>query len=193
MKIHTNEIPFGHRTYREMVTLVVDLSVRPERPDEAEAPQLTDDTWQLAERCWVKEPRARPTIDQVRKTAGLLLQAYRPLEEREMKRENETTEWAGDSDRTDERFGQLDGADPGRYSPLSILRYDDRDRGYSKGSSPQTPPPQSVGKNTASVSKSASTHRSGVELCNASTSWPDNPLTSFAEGTSSGLNIPRVI
>jgi hypothetical protein len=39
--------------------------VRPEQPDADEAPQLTDDVWQLAEQCWVKDPKARPDIKTV--------------------------------------------------------------------------------------------------------------------------------
>jgi hypothetical protein len=43
----------------------VQENVRPERPDADEAPQLTDDVWELAERCWVKDPKARPGINTV--------------------------------------------------------------------------------------------------------------------------------
>jgi WD40 repeat protein len=35
--------------------------VRPERPDDEDAPQLSDAIWELAMACWVKEPRDRPT------------------------------------------------------------------------------------------------------------------------------------
>jgi hypothetical protein len=75
--MHANEIPLGHLNYTEYKTLVVDDDVRPERPEEEEAPQMTDETWDLAERCWVKDPRARPTIDTVCTTMARLFEAYR--------------------------------------------------------------------------------------------------------------------
>jgi len=34
--------------------------LRPERPDSDEAPQLTDEVWQLVERCWTSNPLSRP-------------------------------------------------------------------------------------------------------------------------------------
>jgi tetratricopeptide (TPR) repeat protein len=40
--------------------LVVDRDVRPEQPEYDEAPQMSDDIWQLAESCWVKTPQSRP-------------------------------------------------------------------------------------------------------------------------------------
>ena len=36
-------------------------NVRPERPDNEDAPHLSDAVWELAERCWVKNPKERPT------------------------------------------------------------------------------------------------------------------------------------
>jgi hypothetical protein len=134
MKIHTNEISFGHRTYSEMLALVVDRNVRPERPDEAEAPQLTDDTWQLAGRYWVEEPCARPTIDDVCKTMDLVLQAHRPAEDRAGHRENEKNEQAGDGDQRKGAVEPSDGADLGHYSPSSFSHYDGSNGEHSKGS-----------------------------------------------------------
>jgi serine/threonine protein kinase len=64
-KIYTNEVPLGHLHYAELVNMVLTYDIRPERPAPREAPQLTDDIWQLAEQCWVKEPSARPKIDTV--------------------------------------------------------------------------------------------------------------------------------
>jgi WD40 repeat protein len=37
---------------------------RPERPNRDDAPQLTDDVWRLAERCWAGVAAARPSIDE---------------------------------------------------------------------------------------------------------------------------------
>lgn len=44
---------------------MVKLDIRPERPDDDEAPQLTDVLWKLAERCWAKKPMARPSAEVV--------------------------------------------------------------------------------------------------------------------------------
>jgi hypothetical protein len=38
---------------------------RPERPDRDEAPQMTDDVWCLAERCWTPTAFSRPSIDDI--------------------------------------------------------------------------------------------------------------------------------
>jgi serine/threonine protein kinase len=79
-KIHTNEIPLGHLSYVNFETLVVDRDVRPEQPDKREAPQMTDKTWDLATRCWVKDPHKRPTIDACCTTMGRLLEIQRPTQ-----------------------------------------------------------------------------------------------------------------
>jgi hypothetical protein len=76
LQIHTNEIPLGHLSYTEFDSLVVDRNVRPEYPDEEEAPQITAETWALAERCWVRDPRARPNISTVCETMEHLLGAH---------------------------------------------------------------------------------------------------------------------
>ena len=36
---------------------------RPERPPEATVSGLTDTMWLLLEKCWVPEPKQRPTVD----------------------------------------------------------------------------------------------------------------------------------
>lgn len=60
LQIFAAEIPLGHLPYQDFVDLVVKRDVRPERPEDEDAPQLSDELWGLAERCWVKDPRARP-------------------------------------------------------------------------------------------------------------------------------------
>ena len=65
VEVHTNEIPLGHIEYSEFIELVVNQDVRPERPDDDEAPQLADDSWQLAGLCWQKDPVSRPNIGTV--------------------------------------------------------------------------------------------------------------------------------
>ena len=64
-EVHTNEIPLGHIERPDFVELVVNQNIRPDRPDQDEAPQLTDDSWQLAELCWGKDPLSRPNIGTV--------------------------------------------------------------------------------------------------------------------------------
>lgn len=60
-QIYTTEIPLGHIHFNEFFDLVVSRDVRPERPEDDEAPGLTDAVWELAEACWIKDPKRRPT------------------------------------------------------------------------------------------------------------------------------------
>jgi hypothetical protein len=75
IKIHTNEIPLGHISYTDFEALVADRDVRPEQPDEDDAPQMTEDAWELAVRCWAKDSRARPNINIVCDAMNRLLEA----------------------------------------------------------------------------------------------------------------------
>jgi hypothetical protein len=52
----------------------VEKNVRPERPNQDEAPKLCDDIWELALKCWRKEPPRRPTADSVCETISHLLE-----------------------------------------------------------------------------------------------------------------------
>lgn len=56
---------FGFVSYIDFKDLIVRQDIRPERPEDDEAPQMTEDLWQLAERCWTKVPSARPKADAV--------------------------------------------------------------------------------------------------------------------------------
>ena len=60
-----DEIPLGHINYADFFELVVRQDVRPERPDDEDASQLSDAVWGLAERCWVKDPKLRPIASAV--------------------------------------------------------------------------------------------------------------------------------
>ena len=60
-KLYANEIPLGELIFSDFVELVVRQDVRPERPDSEDASQLSDAIWDLAEACWVKDPKKRPT------------------------------------------------------------------------------------------------------------------------------------
>lgn len=62
-QIYTNEEPLRIVKYvsdAEFVVLVSEQNLRPERPDEENAPNLTDAIWQLAEQCWMQDPKDRP-------------------------------------------------------------------------------------------------------------------------------------
>lgn len=51
--------------------------MRPERPYDDEAPQLTDAVWHLAENCWTKSPTARPSANAICDTIASLLNGSR--------------------------------------------------------------------------------------------------------------------
>jgi WD40 repeat protein len=69
-----NEIPLGHMNYADFIDLVVQRNVRPERPDEEDALQLSDAIWDLAQACWVTDPKERPTAAAVCTTVSHLLE-----------------------------------------------------------------------------------------------------------------------
>jgi WD40 repeat protein len=48
--------------------------VRPERPDDEDAPHLSDAIWELAMACWVREPKDRPTALALCTTVSHLLE-----------------------------------------------------------------------------------------------------------------------
>ena len=64
-QIYANEIPLGHIHTADFVELVTKQDVRPERPENEDAPQLSDALWALAEQCWIKDPKRRPTAGAV--------------------------------------------------------------------------------------------------------------------------------
>ncbi|KAF8153325.1 kinase-like domain-containing protein [Crassisporium funariophilum] len=59
-EIFTGEIPLGHLAYADYINLVVHHDVRPERPEEEDSAELTDEVWDVAVRCWQKDVKARP-------------------------------------------------------------------------------------------------------------------------------------
>ncbi|KIM77885.1 hypothetical protein PILCRDRAFT_824860 [Piloderma croceum F 1598] len=73
-EIYTNEIPLGHINYADFIELVVQRNVRPEWPDDDDAPQLSDMIWELAKACWIKEPKERPTAVALCTTISHLLE-----------------------------------------------------------------------------------------------------------------------
>ena len=66
-------MPLGNANPAHLLELVVDRHVRPEQPDDDEAPRMTDDVWQLAERCWIKDPQSRPIASVLVETVKQLL------------------------------------------------------------------------------------------------------------------------
>lgn len=60
-----NEVPLGDIGYVEFIELVAEKNLRPERPDNEDAPDLSDEIWELATKCWVKDARQRPTAKAV--------------------------------------------------------------------------------------------------------------------------------
>lgn len=61
LKIFTNQIPLGHVNQADLIDLVIERNIRPERPDDENSPQLSDPVWELAESCWVQDPKRRPS------------------------------------------------------------------------------------------------------------------------------------
>ena len=60
-----NEIPLGDVNYGDFIDLVANHDVRPELPEDEDAPNFPDAVWKLAEACWVKDPRRRPSANDV--------------------------------------------------------------------------------------------------------------------------------
>lgn len=60
LQIITTEVPLGHIPPMDFIDLVVTRNVRPERPEEETCPDLPDDLWEIAERCWAKDLDKRP-------------------------------------------------------------------------------------------------------------------------------------
>ena len=77
-KIFTNETPMGELVYSDFLELVVRQDVRPERPDDEDAPQLSDAAWALAEQCWAKDPKHRPIASAVCETLSSLVDTAAP-------------------------------------------------------------------------------------------------------------------
>ncbi|KAJ7759819.1 kinase-like domain-containing protein [Mycena olivaceomarginata] len=74
-ELYTDEIPLAAIPYGDFIELVYRLGVRPERPEDDECPRMNDDLWQLAERSWSKDVKARPTARQIHDTIMILLMA----------------------------------------------------------------------------------------------------------------------
>ncbi|KAJ7916249.1 kinase-like domain-containing protein [Mycena leptocephala] len=72
-ELYTGEIPMSAVPHNDFIELVFRLGVRPDRPDEDECPGLGDAIWDLAERCWDKDPKVRPTARQLHDEIKILI------------------------------------------------------------------------------------------------------------------------
>ncbi|KAJ7777191.1 kinase-like domain-containing protein [Mycena metata] len=75
-ELYTDEIPLTAVPYGDFIELVFQIGVRPERPEEDESPRMNDGIWDLAERCWDRDPKARPTARQIHDTLKILMMEY---------------------------------------------------------------------------------------------------------------------
>ena len=57
----TRKQPFSHKRNDAAVIFEAIAGGRPHRPSYEEAPQLTDDIWNIIEQCWAHEAELRPT------------------------------------------------------------------------------------------------------------------------------------
>jgi len=64
-EIFVHETPLSELIFSAFVELVVRQDVRPGRPDDEDAPQLSDAIWELAEDCWARVPKDRLTASAV--------------------------------------------------------------------------------------------------------------------------------
>ncbi|KAJ7697210.1 kinase-like domain-containing protein [Mycena rosella] len=73
-ELYTDEIPLSSVAFTDFVEVVLRMDVRPERPDPEECPRLADSLWDLAESCWTKNPKERPTARQAHDMIAHLIQ-----------------------------------------------------------------------------------------------------------------------
>ncbi|KAJ6589394.1 kinase-like domain-containing protein, partial [Mycena capillaripes] len=59
--LYVDDIPMSTIPYGDFLELVFKMGVRPERSEDEDCPRMTDGIWSLAERCWDKDPKPRPT------------------------------------------------------------------------------------------------------------------------------------
>ncbi|KAK7064891.1 kinase-like protein [Favolaschia claudopus] len=71
-ELFMDEIPLSAIPYSDFIELVFKFGTRPQRPDPDDCPRMTDDIWNLAVRCWDKDPHMRPTARQIHDSIILL-------------------------------------------------------------------------------------------------------------------------
>ncbi|KAJ7575874.1 hypothetical protein C8J56DRAFT_1171771 [Mycena floridula] len=75
LEIYTKLPPFHLYTHDAMILIDLIAGKGPERPTQEEAPSLTDDVWQLIQRCWTHQtsdrPQAREVVEELMKLTRL--------------------------------------------------------------------------------------------------------------------------
>lgn len=64
-QLYTDQNPLSNIAHGDFIELVFRLAVRPDRPEIDEFPKLTDPLWDLAEKCWLQDPKSRPTAEKL--------------------------------------------------------------------------------------------------------------------------------
>ena len=64
IEVYTGKPPFKESSGTKLLRQILD-GVRPEPPPDSEAIGLTCSVWELFQSCWHKDPRERPTVDEV--------------------------------------------------------------------------------------------------------------------------------
>ncbi|KAF7358835.1 Kinase-like protein [Mycena sanguinolenta] len=77
-ELYTDEVPMAMVSHGDFIEVVFRLGVRPDRPDEDECPRMNDGIWGLAERCWAKDAKVRPTARQLHDSIKELMVEYAP-------------------------------------------------------------------------------------------------------------------
>ncbi|KAF7369965.1 Kinase-like protein [Mycena sanguinolenta] len=75
-ELYTDANPLATIPYSDFIELVYRIGVRPERPEDDECPRMNDGIWDLADRCWNKDAKARPTARQVHDTIKILMLGF---------------------------------------------------------------------------------------------------------------------
>ncbi|KIJ39503.1 hypothetical protein M422DRAFT_781075 [Sphaerobolus stellatus SS14] len=65
LEVLTGKEPYDSIATPAILTSLIILRKRPERPDLASVPELTDDVWSICLKCWAHMPPSRPSIPQV--------------------------------------------------------------------------------------------------------------------------------
>ncbi|KAK7006315.1 kinase-like protein [Favolaschia claudopus] len=77
-ELYTNEIPLFSVAYADLFDLVARRGGRPERPDPDEGRTISDELWELTEKCWSADPHTRPTATQLHDTLKSMLSRSPP-------------------------------------------------------------------------------------------------------------------
>ncbi|KAF8179660.1 kinase-like domain-containing protein [Pholiota molesta] len=73
-EMYTGEVPLSHVHPVRLQEQVIN-GTRPQKPEEYEAPQLTNGIWAIAEACWAKAPGSRPMAEALCRDIKLALEA----------------------------------------------------------------------------------------------------------------------